>query len=142
MHNSNIKMSGISDLKYFLIFLKTCLRAMEYSGMQCVIFFCSMIILGGVEDCPVLRRTSYISSELFYMVSLKANVRGKEVVCCFSFASAGELTFPSFSIRPHYYRISPLLLLLFFFFLSQENIYFIYLFIYFTILFWFCHTLT
>lgn len=69
-----------------------------------------MIILEGVENCPVLRHTSYISSELFYMVYLKGNVRGKEVVCCFLFVSAGELTFPSFSVWPHYYRISPLLI--------------------------------
>ena len=33
IHNSNINMFGISDLKYFLIFLKACLSVMEYNGI-------------------------------------------------------------------------------------------------------------
>ena len=39
MYNSNIKMSGISDLKYFLIFLKACLSLLNITSVVYVGFF-------------------------------------------------------------------------------------------------------
>lgn len=77
MHNSNIKMLIFLIWSIFSYSEKPVWVLWNIVECSVSVFICSMIILEGVENCPVLRHTSYISSELFIWFPLRVMSGGK-----------------------------------------------------------------